>query len=77
MTGEAFSYGPGGLASWHCQTPFPASASLLSNLERETALPFTAHDRGDHVLTGVDLLSLSPSEQQHVTVQQVLLKSRD
>lgn len=47
VTGEAFSYGPGGLASWHYQAPFPASPSLLSNLEQGTALPSTTHDRGD------------------------------
>lgn len=34
VTGEAFSYGPGALAPWHCQAPFLASSSLLSNPEQ-------------------------------------------
>lgn len=33
-TGEAFSYGPEALVPRHCQAPFPASVSLLSNPEQ-------------------------------------------
>lgn len=48
----------------------PAVKLIPGGTALQWPLPSTSHRRGDHLLTVVDQLSLSPSEQQHVAAQQ-------
>ena len=55
----------------------PAVKPRAGGTALQWPLPSTTHGRGDHLLTAVVQVSFSPSEQQHVAAQQILLKSQD
>lgn len=68
------------LVSWSMASPGPFPSFCIPAVKPQgTALqwplPFTTHGRRDQLLTAMDQLSLSPSEQQHAAAQQILLKS--